>query len=52
MPAAVQNANAVSDASVPNDPTVSGTGPSIVFRISPGAASPPETMPEKIADWV
>jgi len=38
--------------STPKLPPVRMSGPLTVDWMSPGAASLPETMPEKMADWV
>jgi hypothetical protein len=51
-PVAVHKNSAITDDSTPKLPPVSRSGPLTVDLIRPCAASLPETIPEKIADWV
>ena len=51
-PVAVQTAKAMTEDSRPKAPPVRISGPLMLERIRPGSATPPETMPEKIADCV
>ena len=51
-PVAVQSAKAITEDSSPKVPPVSTAGPLMLDRIRPGSVTPPETMPEKMADWV
>lgn len=51
-PAIVQTANANTDDSRPKLPPVRISGPLMLDRIKPADGAFPETIPEKIADWV
>jgi hypothetical protein len=52
MPVVVHRTSASTEDSTPNWPPVSRSGPLTVDRIRPSLASLPETMLEKMADWV
>ena len=50
-PAVVQTTSATTECSIPNEPPVSSSGPSMVAFSRQGSLTAPETTPEKTADW-